>query len=188
VISVTRRIAWLVALSFVAFVAMAGVAATEEAPAKPAYDLVVLDDQVSLRVSDGLVVEIMEDLGRQLGFEVVAMSARDLKISDAFERLPSREAIRRICASAGYLEVPDPTTGKIMRLVLTGANAAAGANVLAPRRDPLPAPRPEPVLARPVTPQPPAQPASTTDTQEDEQEQPRDDEKTGDEDERNDRE
>jgi hypothetical protein len=173
----------------VAFVATAGVAATEEGPAKPAYDLVVKDDHVSLRVSDGLVVEIVEDLGRQLGFEVVAMSAHDLKITDTFERLPSREAIRRICVSAGYLEVPDPTTGKISRLVLTGANAAEGANVLAPRRDPLPARRPAPVTARPVTPQPPAKPASsTTDGKNGQQEQPRDDGKVGDKDEQKDRE
>ena len=139
-----RRITWMVALLFVALCVTTAAAATEEGSPKPAYDLVVKDDQVSLRVTDGLVVEIIEDLGRQLGFEVVAMSVHDLKISDTFERLPSREAIRRICASAGYIEVPDPNTDKIVRLVLTGANAVDGANVLAPRRDPLPDRRPPP--------------------------------------------
>ena len=62
-----------------------------------------------------------------------------------------REAIRKILESVGYVEVPDPTTGRIMRLVLT---AGGGANRLEPRRDPLPQRRePAPQIApKPIPP------------------------------------
>ena len=72
--------------------------------------------------------------------------------------LPSREAIRRICNSVGYVEVPDPTTGKIARLVLTGGST--GANQLAPRRDPLP-PQPQVPQIQQIEPPPPPEEPQT---------------------------
>ena len=145
----TRYIARLAGLLLVASVAVSGVAGTVEP--KPAYDLTIEGDKVSLRVSDGRLLDVVEDLGRQLGFEVVATSVDDLRISTEFQGLPSREAIRKILESVGYVEVPDPTTGRIMRLVLT---AGGGANRLEPRRDPLPQRRePAPQIApKPIPP------------------------------------
>ena len=118
----TRPISRLVGLLFVATLAASGVLANVE-PA-PAYDLTVEGDKVSLRVSNGRLRDVIEDLGRQLGFEVVATSVDDLRISTEFQSLPSREAIRKICESVGYVEVPDPDTGRIMRLVLTAGATA----------------------------------------------------------------
>lgn len=145
----TRLIARLAGLALVAFVVVSSAAGTVEP--KPAYDLTIEGDKVSLRVSDGRLLDVVEDLGRQLGFEVVATSVDDLRISTEFQGLPSREAIRRILESVGYVEVPDPTTGRIMRLVLT---AGGGANRLEPRRDPLPQRRePAPQIApKPIPP------------------------------------
>ena len=150
----TRYIARLAGLLLVASAAVSGVAGTVEP--KPAYDLTIEGDKVSLRVADGRLLDVVEDLGRQLGFEVVATSVDDLRISTEFQGLPSREAIRRILESVGYVEVPDPTTGRIMRLVLT---AGGGANRLEPRRDPLPQRRePAPQIAPKPIP-PPEEPA-----------------------------
>jgi len=138
-----RYINRLAGLLLVASVAVSGVSGTVEP--KPAYDLTIDGDKVSLRVADGRLLDVVEDLGRQLGFEVVATSIHDLRISTEFQNLPSREAVRRICDSVGYVEVPDPATGRIMRLVLT---AGGGANRLEPRRDPLPQRRePAPEIA-----------------------------------------
>jgi hypothetical protein len=128
-----RYVSRLVGLFLVASLAAAGVSGNVEP--KPAYDLTVEGDKVSLRVADGRLLDVVRDLGRQLGFEVVATAVDDLRISTEFQGLPSREAIRRICDSVGYVEVPDPSTGRTMRLVLT---AGGGANRLEPRRDPLP--------------------------------------------------
>jgi hypothetical protein len=145
-----RHLFRLVGLLLVASLAAAGVAANVEP--KPAYDLTVEGDSVSLRVSEGRLLDVVQDLGRQLGFEVVATSVDDLRISTEFQGLPSREAIRKICESVGYVEVPDPDTGRIMRLVVTGGG---GANRLEPRRDPLPQRRePAPQIApKPLPPQ-----------------------------------
>jgi hypothetical protein len=139
----------LVGLLLVTTLAVAGAAGSVEP--KPAYDLTVEGDNVTLRVADGRLLDVVEDLGRQLGFEVVATSINDLRISTEFQNLPSREAVRRICDAVGYVEVPDPVTGRIMRLVLT---AGGGANRLEPRRDPLPERRePAPQIApKPIPP------------------------------------
>jgi hypothetical protein len=138
-----RHVFRLVGLFLIASLATASAAANVEP--KPAYDLTVEGDRVSLRVSEGRLLEVVEDLGRQLGFEVVATSVDNLRISTEFQDLPSREAIRKICETVGYVEVPDPNTGRIMRLVVTGGG---GANRLEPRRDPLPQRRePAPQIA-----------------------------------------
>jgi len=144
-----RHLSRLVGPLLVASVAVSGAAATVEP--NPAYDLTVDGDKVTLRVADGRLLDVVEDLGRRLGFEVVATSIRDLRISTEFQDLPTREAIRRICDAVGYVEVPDPATGRIMRLVLT---AGGGANRLEPRRDPLPQQRePAPQIApKPIPP------------------------------------
>jgi hypothetical protein len=130
--------------------AVSGVSSNVDA--EPAYDLIIEGDKVSLRIENGRLVDVVEDLGRRLGFEVVATSVSDRRISTEFQGLPPREAIRRICESVGYVEVPDPTTGRIMRLVLT---AGGGANRLEPRRDPLPQQRePAPQIAPKPLPEP----------------------------------
>lgn len=145
------RIAGFAGLSLVASFALADV--SNDGATNPVYQMVVNGDHVSLHVADGPLVKVMEDLGRRLGFEVVATSVGDLRVSADFEKLPSREAIRRICTSVGYLEVPDLATGKIARLVLTGGST--GANQLAPRRDPLPPQQQVPMQVQPVEPPPP---------------------------------
>jgi len=138
-----RLLTRFVGLFLVAMLVAPGVAADVEST--PSYDLTVEGDKVSLRVSNGRLRDVIEDLGRQLGFEVVVTSVDDLRISTEFQSLPSREAIRKICESVGYVEVPDPHTGRIVRLVLT---AGATANRLEPRRDPLPQQRePAPQIA-----------------------------------------
>jgi len=100
------------------------------------YELRVAEDKVSLKADQGRLVHIIEDLGGLLGFEVIAGSVGEIPVTLEFENLPASEAIRRICQSVGYIEVPDLESGKIARLVLTSQNS--GANRLAPRRDPLP--------------------------------------------------
>lgn len=149
--SVAVRIAGFAGLLLSVSFALADV--SNDGVTNPVYKMVVDGDRVSLHVADGPLVKVIEDLGRRLGFEVVASSAGDLRVSADFEKLPSREAIRRICTSVGYVEVPDPTTGKIARLVLTGGST--GANQLAPRRDPLPPQQQVPIQVQPVEPPPP---------------------------------
>jgi len=151
VFSVAVRIAGVGGLFLIASFALADV--SNDGAIHPAYKMVVDGDRVSLHVADGPLVKVIEDLGRRLGFEVVASSVGDLRVSADFDKLPSREAIRRICTSIGYVEVPDPTTGKIARLVLTGGST--GANQLAPRRDPLPPQQQVPIQVQPVEPPPP---------------------------------
>ena len=148
------RIPGVAGLSLMASLAFAGV--STDGATNPLYQMVVDGDRVSLKVADGPLVKVIEDLGRRLGFEVVASSVGDLRVSADFEKLPSREAIRRICNSVGYVEVPDPSTGKIARLVLTGGTT--GANQLAPRRDPLPPQQQVPVQIQPIEPPPPEEP------------------------------
>lgn len=150
-----RHIFRLVGPFLIVSLAGAGVAANVEP--KPAYDLTVVGDRVSLRVSEGRLLDVVEELGRRLGFEVVATSVDNLRISTEFRDLPTREAIRKICESVGYVEVPDPSTGRIMRLVVTGGG---GANRLEPRRDPLPERRePAPQIAPKPLPPPEEEPA-----------------------------
>jgi hypothetical protein len=157
VFSAAVRISEFAGLSLIATLAVAGV--SNDAATHPPYLMVVDGDRVTLKVADGPLVKVIEDLGRRMGFEVVASSVGELRVSAEFERLPSREAIRRICNSVGYVEVPDPTTGKIARLVLTGGST--GANQLAPRRDPLP-PQPQvPVQIQPIEPPPPPEEPQT---------------------------
>jgi hypothetical protein len=107
-----------------------------EAPNPETYRLVVAPDKrVSLSVSDGSLVRVIEDLGRRLGFEVIAQDVDDVRLSIEFTGLPPRQAIRAICQSVGYAEATDAASGETRRLVLTPA--VSSLNRAAPRYEPL---------------------------------------------------
>jgi hypothetical protein len=137
---------WILSVFLLLGSTMSGPAATDPSSTTP-YELTITDDRVSLRVTDGSVVMLVEDLGRRLDFEVIAHGVSDARVTLDFEGIPIREALRTICKPVGYVEVTDPSTGKTARLVLT-PNETGATKRGAARRDPLPArrkPPPEPI-------------------------------------------
>jgi hypothetical protein len=116
-------------------------AAWADAGKKHNYQLRVEGDLVSLRVEDGSLVEILEKLGGLFGFEVIANLRNEVSVNADFDELQLSAAIRQICADVGYVEAPDPETGKIARLVLV-----SGGDKLPNRAEA----RREPLAARPA--------------------------------------
>jgi hypothetical protein len=119
-----------------------GLSQTGAEPTVKPYRLEIDAGRVSLQVTDGSVVGLVEDLGKRLGFEVLAQGVDDARVTLDFRDLSPGEAIRAICKGVGYIEVPDPETERTIRLVLTPGGKGAK-NRLEARREPL-APRPEP--------------------------------------------
>jgi hypothetical protein len=128
-------------------------AAAQSGAREPVHELAIRDGSVSVRVSEGSLLALVEELGRRLGFEVIAHGVEDKSITVDFEQFNERQAIRAICQRVGYVQVPDPVTGETVRLVLTPSRNGR-ANRLAARLDPLP-PRPEEPIIDPFEDAPP---------------------------------
>jgi hypothetical protein len=115
----------------------------------------VANGLVTVRVADAPLVEVVQELGRRAGFEVIADPSDESRISVTFEGIELREAIRRVCKTTGYIEVLDPTTGRVARLVLTPSKPSPVARV-SERKEPYsPRPAPEPPVIEPDPQQPP---------------------------------
>jgi hypothetical protein len=114
------------------------------------FTLQVEDHRASVTADGAPVVRVLEELGRQAGFEVVADIGDDIVFDAKFDGLPMEEAIKRICHSVGYLVVHDPATSRVRRVVLTPAKARASRTM--PRQPNPPGWKPPP---------PPQEPAPT---------------------------
>jgi len=117
-------------------------ALTSAAAAEAAYTLRVEKERVSLSAQGAPVVRVLEDLGRQAGFEIVADIGEDVVFDAEFEGLTLGETVKRVCGSVGYLLVQDPATGRIRRVVLTPSRARASRTM--PRQANAPGWRPPP--------------------------------------------
>jgi hypothetical protein len=156
----------ILALLLMSFGASA-LATTVPETKKPPYFLKIADDRISLRVDNGSVLTLVEDLGRRLGFEVIAQGVEDERVTLDFQDFSPARAIREICKGVGYVEVPDLETGRTVKIVLT-PGASSAKNRLAARREPL-APRadPPPIEEPPVVPEPEPEPDQKPQDQED---------------------
>lgn len=165
----SRRFTILPALLLCVAAAMP-VGANDDGASKP-YQLDVQDDRVSLRASNALVTDVVRDMGMLLDFEVIADGTGEYRLSLEFEDLTTSEALLRICKPIGYVEVSDPVTGRVSRLVLTSAKGG-GSNRADARREPLrqrQTPRVQPAGARPAPEQRPEPEEQPADKEEDEE-------------------
>ena len=64
------------------------------AAADEAYTLTVKDDRVSLRSANGSLVDVIEELGSLLDFEVYANLRDDVRVDVEFDDLEISDAIR----------------------------------------------------------------------------------------------
>ena len=130
---------------------LASLLAVAPAPAADDYELLLADGRVTLTAQGAPVVRVLEDLGRQAGFEVVADIGDDVVFDAEFKGLSLNDSIKRVCGSVGYLLVHDPTTAKIRRVVLTPSRARVSRTM--PRQANPPGWRPPPPPPDP-TPEP----------------------------------
>ena len=140
--SVAGIIVWLLVIVLLPSLLWAGDAGIPPglAPRPGAYLLTVDGPLVSLRAQEASLKTLLEDLGRQMGIEVVAHISRAQTLTLAFDRLSVEEALERFRDYANIVYVKDSpeADGKIRRVIAIPQQAGArtGAPARSVREDP----------------------------------------------------
>jgi len=99
-----------------------GADAERKATGKPAtkadFALEIKDNFVSLKATDASLIEVLEEIGRIMNIEVLALLPAHEKISTEFERLPLEEAIKKLSSNYSHLIVSQEGDRKISKIVV----------------------------------------------------------------------
>jgi type II secretory pathway component GspD/PulD (secretin) len=85
--------------------------------AKPNFVLTVKDNLISLKAKDVSLKEVLEEIGRRMNIEVLALLSEQEKITLDFEKLPLEEAIERLIRNYPHLIVSQEGDRRITRIV-----------------------------------------------------------------------
>jgi hypothetical protein len=85
--------------------------------AKADFVLTVKDSLISLKANDASLKEVLEEIGRRMNIEVLALLPEQEKITTDFETLPLQEAIERLIRNYPHLVVSQEGDRRITRIV-----------------------------------------------------------------------
>jgi hypothetical protein len=85
--------------------------------AKANFLLTVKDNLLSLKAKDASLKEILEEIGRSMNIEVLALLPEQEKITTEFEKLPLEEAIEKLIGNYPHLMVSQEGDKRITRIV-----------------------------------------------------------------------
>lgn len=85
--------------------------------AKADFVLTVIDNSISLNAKDASLKEILEEIGRRMSIEVLALLPEQEKITTEFEKLPVEEAIERLIRNYPHLILSQEGDSRITRII-----------------------------------------------------------------------
>ena len=85
--------------------------------AKADFVLTVKDNLVSLKAKDVSLKEVLEEIGRRMSIEVLALLPEQEKITTEFEKLPLEEAIERLIRNYPHLIVSQEGDRRITKII-----------------------------------------------------------------------
>ncbi len=95
------------------------------------FTMTVKDNLISLKAKDASLIEVLEEIGRRMNIEVLALLPEQEKITTEFEKLPLEEAIKRLSENHSHLIVSQEDRRITKIIVLQkGVNTAASKPVI----------------------------------------------------------
>ena len=95
--------------------------------AKADFVLTVKDNLISLKAKDASLKEVLEEIGRKMNIEVLALLPEQEKITTEFETLPLEEAIERLIRNYPHLIVSQEGDRRITRIIALQKSGDHGA-------------------------------------------------------------
>lgn len=89
----------------------------EKPVAKADFVLMVKDKLISLKAKDASLKEILEEIGRRMNIEMLALLPEQEKITTEFEKLPLEEAIERLVRNYPHLLVSQESNKRITKII-----------------------------------------------------------------------
>jgi hypothetical protein len=89
----------------------------EKSATKADFVLSVKDNLISLKAKDASLKEVLEEIGRKMSIEVLALLPEQEKITTEFEKLPLEEAIERLIRNYPHLIVSQEGDRRIKRII-----------------------------------------------------------------------
>jgi hypothetical protein len=88
-----------------------------KAAAKADFVLTVKDNVISLKAKDASLKEVLQEIGRRMSIEVLALLSEQEKIPTEFEKFLLQEAIEKLVRNYSHLIVSQEGNRKITRII-----------------------------------------------------------------------
>jgi len=85
--------------------------------AKPDFVLTIKDNLLSLTAKNASLKEVLEEVGRRMNIEVLALLPEQEKVTTELEKVPLEEAIERLVRNYPHLTVSQEGDRKITRII-----------------------------------------------------------------------
>ena len=82
------------------------------------FVLTIQDNLLSLKATDALLIEVLEEVGRRMKIEMVAAVPEKEKITAEFNQLPLEEAIKRLTPNYSHAMISEPGGKKISKIIV----------------------------------------------------------------------
>ena len=93
---------------------------------KTDFDLTVKEDLITLKARDASLKEILEEIGREMGIEVVATIPVEDKITLEFDMLPLEDALKRFKTNYALVTDSKRNKGKITKMLVVPTGTEIG--------------------------------------------------------------
>ncbi|MDP2607366.1 MAG: hypothetical protein Q8S00_32935, partial [Deltaproteobacteria bacterium] len=115
------RIAGVLTLFFLGFFINPTDLSAQNQPAakgKTGFVLTIQDNLISLKATDALLLEILQEIGRRMKIEMVAPLPEKGKITAEFDKLSLEDAIKRLTPHYSHAMISEPGGKKISKIIV----------------------------------------------------------------------